>query len=133
MITAPPSPLLFSFQKQPPPPPSHSPPQKKNIYIYILQSSCSKISKNSIGNICGGFLFQLQGIDLHLQKLNCAAYCTWNFGILNFSKYFRLITVTKRSHRRCSIKKLFLKIPQYFQENTCVAVSFQQSCRPSLF
>ena len=30
----------------------------------------------------------------------------------------------RSSHHRCSIKKLFLKISQYSQENTCVGVSF---------
>ena len=30
----------------------------------------------------------------------------------------------RRSHKRCSIKKLLLKIPQYSQENTCVGVCF---------
>ena len=38
-----------------------------------------------------------------------------------------LITFQKKSrssHRRCSIKKLFLKTLEYSQENTCVGVSF---------
>ena len=30
----------------------------------------------------------------------------------------------KSSHRSCSLKKLFLKISQYSQENTCAAVFF---------
>ena len=30
----------------------------------------------------------------------------------------------RSSHRRCSIKKGFLKISQYSQESTCVGVSF---------
>ena len=30
----------------------------------------------------------------------------------------------RRSHQRCSIKKMFLKVLQYSQENTCVGVSF---------
>ena len=30
----------------------------------------------------------------------------------------------RNSHQRCSIKKLFLEILQYAQENTCVGVSF---------
>ena len=45
---------------------------------------------------------------------------------------------SRSSHRRCSIKKMFLKISQNLQENTCVGVSFfiklqasaLQSCRP---
>ena len=39
-------------------------------------------------------------------------------GIPNSRKLFR------GSHRRCSIKKLFLKIIQYSQENNCAGVSF---------
>ena len=30
----------------------------------------------------------------------------------------------RRSHQKCSIKKLLLKIPQFSQENACVGVSF---------
>ena len=41
-----------------------------------------------------------------------------------FSRYLQSITVTKSSHRRFSIKNLFLKILQCSQENTCVGVSF---------
>ena len=33
-------------------------------------------------------------------------------------------TIFRSSHQRCSIKKLFLKILQYSQKNTCVRVSF---------
>ena len=37
---------------------------------------------------------------------------------------FRLKYINRSSHRRCSIKKLFLKILQYSQDNTCVVFSF---------
>ena len=47
-------------------------------------------------------------------------YCTHVFLLERF----------KSSHRRCSIKKLFLKISQYSQKNTCVGVSLCQNCRP---
>ena len=33
-------------------------------------------------------------------------------------------TIIRSIHRRCSIKKLFLRIPQYSKDNTCVGVSF---------
>ena len=33
-------------------------------------------------------------------------------------------TIIRSSHWRCSIKKLFLRIPQYSKDNTCVGVSF---------
>ena len=36
----------------------------------------------------------------------------------------RVCFTEKSSYRRCSIKKLFLKISQYSQENTCFGVSF---------
>ena len=32
----------------------------------------------------------------------------------------------RRSHRMCPTKKLFLKISQYLQENTCAGVSFNK-------
>ena len=38
--------------------------------------------------------------------------------------------VFKNSHRRCSVKKVFLKISQNSQENTSAEVSFQYNCRP---
>ena len=37
---------------------------------------------------------------------------------------YQLWTLARSSHRRCFIKKMFLKIPQNSQENTCVRVSF---------
>ena len=37
--------------------------------------------------------------------------------LITFKKYIG-------NHRKCSIKKLFLNILQYSQENTCVEVSF---------
>ena len=36
---------------------------------------------------------------------------------------FKKFYIYWSSHQRCSIKKLFLKILQYSQENTCVGVS----------
>ena len=41
-----------------------------------------------------------------------------------------LIANNRSSHWKYSIKKLFLKISEYSQENICGGVSFQQSCRP---
>ena len=54
---------------------------------------------------------------LYLQKLNYTACC---LGIWRsyFSEYLWLIAAPKSSHQRCSIKKLFLKISRYSQENT---------------
>ena len=42
---------------------------------------------------------------------------------------FRL--VTEAVVRRCSIKKVFLEIPQNSQENTCASVSFLIKLRAS--
>ena len=42
------------------------------------------------------------------------------------NKYLRRISsFYRRRHRRCSAKKVFLKLLQYSQENTCVRVSFR--------
>ena len=41
------------------------------------------------------------------------------------------LSTIRRNRRRCSIKKVSLKIWQYSQENNCVGVSFEKSCRPS--
>ena len=48
-----------------------------------------------------------------------------NFAKLSSTTTFRSI------HQRCSIEKMFFKIFQYSQENTCVGISFSWSCRPS--
>ena len=40
------------------------------------------------------------------------------------------ISLNRSSHRRCSIKKLFLKISQYSQENTCVGIFFLIKLQP---
>ena len=37
----------------------------------------------------------------------------------------------KNSHRSCSLKKLFLKISQYSQENTCIGVFFNLKRDPN--
>ena len=59
--------------------------------------------------------------------------CFWNWIVQHvvlrilkqlFLEMSWLIALTKSSHRRCSIKKMFLKTSQYLQENTCVGVSF---------
>ena len=41
-----------------------------------------------------------------------------------YEVFFSLCKSSRSSHRRCSIKKLVLKISQYSQENNCVGVSF---------
>ena len=40
-----------------------------------------------------------------------------------------LFQTDKSSHRRCSIKKLFVKISQYSRENTCTEVFLKKSCK----
>ena len=43
---------------------------------------------------------------------------------LRNSHLITLLKTYRSSHRRCSVKKVFLKISQNSQENTCVRVSF---------
>ena len=44
----------------------------------------------------------------------------------NFTKLVPSQTPSRSSHRRCSVKKLFLKICETLQENTCVGVFFNK-------
>ena len=39
-------------------------------------------------------------------------------------------TGCRSSHQTCSTEKLFLKLPQYSRENTCVGFFFKKSYRP---
>ena len=47
--------------------------------------------------------------------------------------FFDPVKKFRRSHQRCSIKKLFLQIQQYSQEITCVGVSFHLCWSPCNF
>ena len=44
--------------------------------------------------------------------------------------YTSEIAIDRSNHRRCSLKKVFLKILQISQENTCARVSFLKGSRP---
>ena len=44
----------------------------------------------------------------------------------NFTKLVPSQTPSRSSHRRCSVKKLFLKICETLQENTCVGAFFNK-------
>ena len=74
---------------------------------------------------------------------NCKRCCLGKYLGMKFCKLIRFFNHTlqnqKRrnsqvyvasSHRRCSVKKVFLKISQISHENTCVGVFFCWSCRP---
>ena len=43
---------------------------------------------------------------------------------LKFACFILVYLMSRSSHRRCSVKKVFLKVSQYSQENTSVGVSF---------
>ena len=49
----------------------------------------------------------------------------WSTSAAGFWKTLKLMGTFRSSHRKYSIKRLFLKISQYLQEKTCVGVSFQ--------
>ena len=46
------------------------------------------------------------------------------FHTLSFFICYQFCIESRRSHQRCSLKKVFSKITQYFQEKPCVRVSF---------
>ena len=81
-------------------------------------------------------VFPVYFVDLALRKKRisehyCCKYkrCHSGFSFSWLSPF--IYCISRSSHRRCSVKKVFLKISQISQESTCVRVSFWQSCRPS--
>ena len=61
-------------------------------------------------------------IAMYISSSTNMKYASW----LEYTAYLFMFLIRTRScHRRCSIKKLFLKISQCSQENTCVGFSFQ--------
>ena len=68
--------------------------------------------------------YRKQSIDLLCKSMDWFLY---DHGLRHdrvkgFTEYFQAIT--RSSHQRCFVKKVFLQISQYSQENTCVRVSF---------
>ena len=49
----------------------------------------------------------------------------------NANLFFFLTYLERSSHRRCSLKKVFLEISQNSQENTCARVSFLMKLQAS--
>ena len=48
----------------------------------------------------------------------------WNIGLKWINWYFVMPYITEAVTRKCSVKKVFLKISQNLQENICARVSF---------
>ena len=53
-----------------------------------------------------------------------------NIAIVYAREIWLDITLPKAVGGKCSVKKMFLKVSQHSQKNTCVGISFQYSCRP---
>ena len=84
------------------------------------------------------FVIRLQNFSNILRRNTFkTGWYSWSFARFLFdcfqdlSRFLRFAyrdfegKVCRSSHRRCSVKKMILKISQISQENTCVWVSFQ--------
>ena len=78
-----------------------APPKKK----IIVETSCSKISQNFIGN--PRWISLLVAGHRPSYLLNCVECSPWNFETVIFPEYLRLIAVIKSSQQKCSVLKNF--------------------------
>ena len=66
---------------------------------------------------------------------SASEFCGFSFCYKTFYDYLyfekRFFIIDRSSHRRCSVKKLFLEILQNSQKNTCARVSFLIKLQPS--
>ena len=88
-----------------------------SFFHYLGENFCLKTNYEIIPCPCCGVIF---------VKISCY----WKKKRLErkiFEPRFLLFVVIRSSHRRSSIKKLFFKISQYSQENTC-----EQTCEAGL-
>ena len=74
----------------------------------ISESSCSKISQNSIGKPAVDFCFSCRAYSFISTEIELFSMLSLEFRSSYFSKYLRLIAVIRNSHRRCSIKTSML-------------------------
>ena len=119
MIAAPPSPLLFSFQKQPPPPP----PQKK-IFIYIFSKSTSTEIE-----LCSILYLEFWNFEfLEIFSIDC---CNQTQPPQMFHKktVLKNSTIFSRKHLCCSLfstKLQALTILKTWLHDFCVTFLFHQ-------
>ena len=111
------------------------------LHSYLCNGLCVFFIK--IESNCFPKPFKLQAYDQSIQarkKLFCCMMVnnylykfliniegTWTRGVNEQTPQLNLLycgRIVRNNHHRCSMKKLFLKISQYSQENTFVGVSF---------
>ena len=61
---------------------------------------------------------------LDVLRYNFSKYCLFFRWFLANIPHMNYVSVARSSHRRCSLKKLFLKISQNLQENTIAGATF---------
>ena len=78
----------------------------------------------------------LKEFPMNDNYLNCkflSANVNTNAHSCNKSEYEEVTENLRSIHRRCSIKKLLLRISQYLLEDTCVKKRLQHRCLPVNF
>ena len=95
----------------------------KMVFSKLSQVDITACIKNCVYNnfnLCSYFMFSIiERLYRSSSLIYSSAQIYLELKILKNSS-----TIFRSSYRRCSIKKLFLKILWYSQENTCVGVSF---------
>ena len=102
-----------------------------NCYRYLfflraqkcLSSFSSQFGTSNGNNKYIGVEFNLINLEEHLLEVLCRTTCLKGFAIFAGNSALSRSS-TKAVYWICSIKKLFLKISQNAQENTCKGVSF---------
>ena len=91
--------------------------KRNKKYRYIMTAR-----KSTLQNIVSSFGVRSEYRQKY--KINCQR---------TFKRLHNCAIYRKDCKQKCCIKKLFIKIPQYSQENTCVGVSFHLCWSPCNF
>ena len=106
--------------------------QKKIKLFKEITKLCYLNQFNNQNLICiniGILIYSILKPCLHLGKLFEGPETNSNNTFEIFAEYLPFLEY-RSSHQRCSIKKVFLKILQNSQENTCARVSFLIKLQP---
>ena len=96
-------------------------------YIVFLTPSQAYLLKSLLINLMTQSILQTHHLYSTKRNMPFRFLSVWNTRggfVRNTNAFYSDQVCYRSSHQKCSIKKLFLKILQYSQENICVGVSF---------
>ena len=95
---------------------------KPDFYVFSYNEQFRKIQRNSMDKFLLYHTFLMVIILKHLWSI--PNILKWQDCKI-FTKLVPSQTHSRSNHRRCSLKKMFLKICEISQENICVETSFK--------